>query len=49
MSENVQLRATAHVKLTKLDENGCIIGVEEHEVALTEEEAMELWQLQQQE
>lgn len=49
MSENLQLRATARVKLTKVDENGAIIGVEEHEVELTEKEAQEIWRLQQQE
>lgn len=47
--EGLQLKAMARVKLTKLDEAGNIIGVEEREVNLTEEEANELWHLQQQE
>lgn len=47
--EGLQLKATAYVKLTKLDDAGNIIGVEEREVNLTEEEANELWHLQQQE
>ena len=46
---NLPLKATAHVKLIKLDDNGNEIGVEEHEVNLTEEEAKALWQSQQQE
>ena len=48
MESNLKLRATARVKLTKLDENNNIIGVEEHDVELTEQEAKELWHLQQQ-
>ena len=44
-----KLKAHAHVTLTKLDENGKVIGVEEHEIELTEKEAKELWRLQQQE
>lgn len=47
--EGLQLKATATVKLTKLDENGNTIGVEEREVNLTEEEAKEIWHLQRQE
>lgn len=47
--EGFNLTATAHVKLTKLDEAGNVIGFEEREVKLTEEEAKELWLLQQQE
>lgn len=47
-NEGLQLRATARVKLTKLDENGKLIGVEEHEVELTKEEAEALWRSQQQ-
>lgn len=45
----LQLKATATVRLTKLDEAGNVIGVEEREINLTEEEAKELWHLQQQE
>lgn len=48
MAENMQLRATAHVKLTKKDEHGNIISVEERDVELTEKEAKEIWRLQQQ-
>jgi hypothetical protein len=47
-SEGLQLKATARVRLTKLDESGKVIGVEEHEVELTEEEAHTLWHSQQQ-
>lgn len=47
--DGLQLKATARVKLTKVDENGNVIGVEEHDVELTEEEAKNLWLLQQQE
>lgn len=47
--DGLQLKATAHVKLTKVDENGNVIGIEEHDVKLTEEEAKNLWLLQQQE
>lgn len=46
--DGLQLKATAHVKLTKLDENGNVVGIEEHEVELTEEEVKNLWPLQQQ-
>ena len=41
--DGLQLKATAKVKLTKLDENGVVIGVEEREVDLTKEEAESLW------
>ena len=47
MQEGLSLNATARVKLTKLDEHGDIISVEEREIDLTKEEAMELWHLQQ--
>lgn len=47
--DGLSLRATAKVKLTKLDEHGKVIGVEEHEVDLTREEAEALWLSQQQE
>lgn len=43
-----KLKATAIVKITKLDGNGNVIGVEEHTVNLTEEEAEKLWHSQQQ-
>lgn len=47
--EGLSLKATARVTITKLDENGAIIGTEEHEVELTKEEAEALWRSQQQE
>ena len=47
--EGLNLRATAKVTLTKLDENGKVIGTEEHEIDLTKEEATELWHSLQQE
>ena len=46
-SEGLKLKATARVKLTKLDEYGNVIGVEENVVDLTEEEASALWASQQ--
>ena len=46
---DVKLKATARVKLTKLDENNKVICVEERTVDLTQEEAEKLWHLQQQE
>lgn len=49
MKEGLELKATARVTLTKLDENGKIIGVEEHDVDLTKEEANALWHSLQQE
>lgn len=48
MSESISLKATARVKLTKCDEAGNVVEVEEHEVKLTKEEAEELWHLHQQ-
>lgn len=47
-NEGLQLKATATVRLTKLDETGNVIDVEEHTVDLTEEEATALWHSQQQ-
>ena len=47
-NEGLQLKATARVKLTKLDENGNVIGVDEQEIDLTKEEAEALWLSQQQ-
>lgn len=47
--EGLHLKATAKVRLTKLDEFGKVIGVEEHEIELTKEEAEELWRSQTQE
>ena len=49
MEAIVNLTAKARVKLTKLDEHGEVIGIEEHEVDLTREEAEALWHSQQQE
>jgi hypothetical protein len=46
--EGLKLTATARVTLTKLDEDGNIIGVEESDVTLTEEEAHAIWQSQTQ-
>ena len=46
--DSLSLKATAKVKLTKLDEYGHIVGVEEHLVELTKKEAEELWHSQQQ-
>lgn len=46
--DGLNLKATAKVRITKHDENGNIIGVEEHEVDLTREEAEALWHSQQQ-
>lgn len=47
-NEGLQLKATATVRLTKLDDVGNIIDTEEHIVDLTEEEANALWHSQQQ-
>lgn len=47
--DGLNLMATAKVKLTKLDDAGNLISVEEHEVELTREEAEALWHSQQQE
>jgi hypothetical protein len=47
MKEELNISAKAHVKLTKIDDKGHTISVEEHESNLTEEEAQELWRLQQ--
>lgn len=44
---DLNIKATAHVKLTKIDDKGNEI-VEEHDVELTQEEAEELWHSQQQ-
>ena len=41
--EGLNLNATAKVLLTKLDENGNVIGVEEKCIDLTKEEAETLW------
>lgn len=47
--EDINLTATAKVTLTKLDENGNVIGVEQREIDLTKKEASELWHSLQQE
>lgn len=49
MEEGLNLKATARVTITKLDEHGKVIGTEEHEVDLTKEEANSLWHSLQQE
>lgn len=46
--EGLNLKATAKVLLTKLDENGHVIGVEERCIDLTEKEANDLWHSLQQ-
>lgn len=46
--EGLRIKATARVTLTKIDENGAIIGSEVHDVELTKEEVDALWQSQQQ-
>lgn len=46
--DGLNLKATTKVLLTKLDENGQVVGVEEHYVDLTEEEAKSLWHSLQQ-
>lgn len=48
MSEGITLKATAHVKLVKYDENNNIVEVVDSEIELTEKEAQEVWRLQQQ-
>lgn len=48
MNEGLCLTAKAHVKLTKKDELGNVISVDERDIDLTEEEAHELWLSQQQ-
>lgn len=48
-AEGLNLTAQAKVKLTKLDEAGNVIEVEEHNVELTEQEVKQLWLSQQQE
>lgn len=49
MNVPINIKATAHVKVTKLDDAGNVVSVEEHEVTLTKEEAEALWHSQQQE
>lgn len=49
MNEGLKLNATARVTITKLNENGEVVGTEEREVKLTEKEASELWHSLQQE
>lgn len=49
MEAKLNLTAKAHVKLTKLDNNGNVLSIDEHEVELTREEAEALWHSQQQE
>lgn len=47
-NEGLPIKATARVRLTKIDDTGKVIGVEEHDVELTPEEAETLWHSQQQ-
>lgn len=46
--EDLNLKATAEVKLTKTDESGKVISIETHTVELTKEEAEAIWRSQQQ-
>lgn len=46
--DGLKLTAKAVVKITKLDDNGQVVGSQEHEVNLTKEEAEALWLSQQQ-
>lgn len=46
--DGLRLNATARIKLTKLDENGNTISVEEHTTELTKEEVESLCRSQQQ-
>ena len=45
MIDTASLKATAKVKLTKINDDGSTV-VEESTVELSQEEARELWQLQ---
>lgn len=45
---NIPIKAKAHVKLTKKDNDDNVVSVEEYDVELTEKEAKELWLSQQQ-
>lgn len=47
--DGIKLRATARVKLTKLDEEGNVVDTDVKEIDLTDEEAKALWLSQQQE
>lgn len=47
--DGLNLKATAKVTLTKLDDHGNVIGHEVHDVDLTKEEAESLWHSLQQE
>lgn len=47
--DGMRLKATAHVRLSKFDENGRQIEVIEQDIELTEEEAKSICQSQQQE
>lgn len=47
-NEGLQLKAVARVRLTKLDEAGNVISVEEQDVELSEKEVKELWHSQMQ-
>lgn len=49
MNDGLNLSAKVKVRLTKLDNNGNVVGIDEHECSLTREEAEKLWQLQKQE
>ena len=47
--DGINIKAIARIKITKLDEHGNVIGVEEHEKELTDKEAEALCHLRQQE
>ena len=48
MEDLTGLMAKVKVKITKLDEDGKLIGEEEHETLMSAEEARNLWQSQMQ-
>lgn len=48
-NSDMRLKATATVKLTKLDKDGNVVGFEERVIDLTDEEAKAIWHSQTQE
>lgn len=44
--DGLALTAKAKVKLTKVDESGNVVEIQEHEIELTKEEAEALWHSQ---
>lgn len=48
MNDLADLRATAKVTITKVDnDTGEVVGIEEQEIILSDEEARTIWQSQQ--